>query len=175
MKTKMCRIKKNSKKVAVAAMALMLFAKPNGAILAANVDIAPAVNTVIQISNMNSLQDAEKEYVEWEDSSTEILEGDVIQYARAGYSSFDWTIKPKTIVQSSATYKENGGSIYVSVKVTPSDTSIRVGIKKNDGMKRYVTGDSRIEHTFEITQDGNYKVFVENTSGTTVYVNGIYR
>lgn len=175
MKVKRTKIKTNSRKAAVAAIALILLAKSNGAILAANVDITPAAKTVIQISDMNLLQNTETEYVEWEDPFTEILDGDVIQYARAGYSSFDWTIKPKTIVQSSATYKENGGSIYVSVKVTPSDTSIRVGIKKNDGMKRYVTGNSRIEHTFEITQEGNYKVFVENTSGTTVYVNGIYR
>ena len=83
MKVKRTKIKTNSRKAAVAAIALILLAKSNGAILAANVDITPAAKTVIQISDMNLLQNTETEYVEWEDPFTEILDGDVIHYARA--------------------------------------------------------------------------------------------
>ena len=115
------------------------------------------------------------EYIEWEEPDEKIFDGDIFRYARSDYSTFNWTVKPDTLIQSAGKYKNVGDSISVAVDVTPGDATIRVGIKTVDGMKRYVRGESTIRHTFNITQAGTYKVFVENTSEVTVTVNGSYK
>ena len=159
---------------AVVAVAVMLTTQ-GSIVFAMNANDVAAIEENSQTSYLNSKESMDTEYVEWEDPSVELFEGDIINYARAGYSTFNWTVKPNAIIQSAGTYKEAGETLYVSAGITPGSSSVRVGIKKNDGMKRYVTGASRIQHTFEITQAGNYRVFVENKDDVTVTVNGGYR
>lgn len=66
------------------------------------------------------------------------------------------------------------GSITVSVSISPMDKEVKVGIITPEGVKRYVKGTESVMHKFELNVSGEYQVFVENTSGTTVQVNGYY-
>lgn len=174
MKVKKFR-KMNRRKTTVIITAMVLSFSQNTMVLAANVDNVSSMSSNASTDSDNASKNVDAEYIEWDNPVTEVYNGDVLHYARAGYSTFNWNVDAKTLVQSSGTYKSAGESITVVVKISPSNTTVRVGVKKNDGMKRYVTGKSYIEHTFDITQDGNYKVFVENTSGETVSVSGYYK
>ena len=149
--------------------------KTGAAVMAAALVIASPY-TVVFAENKSAVNEKSNlEYIEWEEPDEKIFDGDIFRYARSDYSTFNWTVKPDTLIQSAGKYKNVGDSISVAVDVTPGDATIRVGIKTVDGMKRYVRGESTIRHTFNITQAGTYKVFVENTSEVTVTVNGSYK
>ena len=58
-------------------------------------------------------------------------------------------------------------------KVNTSGYSARFGIVYPDGSTRYVYV-SRVNHGFNITTSGNYRVFVENTSSSKINVDVSY-
>lgn len=164
------RVKKTG--VAVMAAALVI-ASPYTVVFAENKSAVNEKSSQAEYVEMK--EEGNLEYIEWEEPDEKIFDGDIFRYARSDYSTFNWTVKPDTLIQSAGKYKNVGDSISVAVDVTPGDATIRVGIKTVDGMKRYVRGESTIRHTFNITQAGTYKVFVENTSEVTVTVNGSYK
>ncbi|MCM1496532.1 MAG: M56 family metallopeptidase [Bacteroides sp.] len=100
-----------------------------------------------------------------------IQEDDTVQ-PRSGI--INWTVENKVVKQTAQFDKNAGDTIYVSVIVTPTDKTVRVGILEPDGQLRYVTGSGSIVHSFTVSKEGKHRVYVYNNSGTTVTVTGAY-
>lgn len=107
------------------------------------------------------------------DSKVITIEGDVEQETR-GTAAFEWTVNPNVKMCASYFSCSQGDEVTVVVDVEPADVYIRVGIERADGYKRYVYSKDRIIHTFSITEEGIWRVYVENTSTETVTVEGNY-
>lgn len=107
------------------------------------------------------------------DSKVVKVQGETEEITRA-VSGFEWTINPGVQMYASYIRCYAGDEIIVTVNVDPDDVYIRVGIERADGVMRYVYSKDLIVHTFSITEDGIWRVIVENTSNTAVTVNGSY-
>ena len=66
------------------------------------------------------------------------------------------------------------GEIIVAVSVIPEYKSIQVGVVKPDGKISYVKDTKHVSHIFKVLQTGTYKIFIWNTSGRKVAVDGFY-
>ncbi|MBC5743281.1 M56 family metallopeptidase [Lachnospiraceae bacterium MD308] len=99
--------------------------------------------------------------------------GEVDELSRSS-KSFNWSIASGIRKKSAEFSAKAGNSIGIMVMVSPADKSVRVGIIKPDGTRRYVTGKGTVQNTFSISQSGTYQVYVENASGTKVTVEGTY-
>lgn len=89
-------------------------------------------------------------------------------------SGFTWTVENGVQKTSSAFSAKSGGEITLTVVISPTNKTVRAGIIKPDGKRQYVTGSGTLSNTFSLSQSGSYKIFVENTSGTKVTVDGSY-
>ena len=107
-----------------------------------------------------------------DDWAGETLEGEV-QESRAS-TSFEWAIPARTRVQTPEFYRNAGDQLSVSILPTPLDASFRLGITEPDGTRRYILCNGNTTHTFSLTQSGSYRIYVENTSGSTITVVGTY-
>ena len=67
-----------------------------------------------------------------------------------------------------------GGSITVTMEITPDNKTVSVGIVEPDGTRRYVNGSRLVYHEFKLDQSGSYRVFVQNNNSTAVEVEGSY-
>ena len=88
-------------------------------------------------------------------------------------NSATWNIAAHTMYKTPGVYLEQGDVISIVGKVNTSGYSARFGIVYPDGSTRYVYG-SRVNHGFNITTSGNYRVFVENTSSSKINVDVSY-
>ena len=88
--------------------------------------------------------------------------------------SINWTLGNNVQRRSGAFYRNKGESIVVAFSISPSDSVVNVGILKPDGGVRYVQASGFVTHTFSADQSGNYRVYVENKSGKTVTVTGLF-
>ena len=89
-------------------------------------------------------------------------------------SSISWSVENMVSKQTLTFSASEGGSILVSVSISPSDQEVKVGIVTPKGVKRYVKGTEAITYKFKLDASGEYRVFAENTSGITVQVDGFY-
>lgn len=89
-------------------------------------------------------------------------------------STFDWTVNSNVQMCSSYFYCEQGDEVTITVNVDPDDVYIRVGLERADGYIRYVYSKNRISHTFAVSDTGMWRIYVENTSGEDVTVEGSY-
>ena len=71
--------------------------------------------------------------------------------------------------------KSAGSTISISVKIGPTVKNVKIGIKKNNSIKKYIKATNTVNKIFTITESGKYRVFVENKSGKTITVKGNYR
>lgn len=65
-----------------------------------------------------------------------------------------------------------GGKIAVTVTADSDDVTLKVGIINPDGSKVCVTGSGLISYTFDADTTGSYRVYVDNESNTSVWVDG---
>ena len=119
-----------------------------------------------------------QEYIEPMDVNSDVRvvnapESDVNLFAD-GIGSFDWTVEDDTIMQSASFRVNAGEGVNISATISPSNKTVRVGLITPNGSRRYVLMTGRGSHEFSITQSGNYRMFVENTSGVSVHVEGFY-
>ena len=85
-----------------------------------------------------------------------------------------WEIAANDYATSGIFYASSGGTIGISVVASPSTSEIRVGIVQPSSSIRYVTGSGSITHDFALTQSGNYKLYIKNTSNVAVTVAGFF-
>ena len=64
--------------------------------------------------------------------------------------------------------------ITVSLSISPTDKRVKYGIVTPEGNLRYVYGTGMCAHTFEVTQSGTYKIYVENVDSSEVTIRGTY-
>ena len=88
--------------------------------------------------------------------------------------NINWTLENNVQRRSGAFLQNKGESITVVLSATPSDSVVKVGIVEPDGDMRYVQASGFVNHTFSADQSGNYRVYVENQSGKTVTVTGLF-
>lgn len=125
----------------------------------------------------------EVEYIDYSDPS-------VLQYAVAddsvmeidltsdieAYSScvtLDYTIYPGTRVLYGYRYMFEGDSISIGANCKDSSVTYRIGIK-NEATEEltYYEGNGNLTHSFAISTQGRYTVYVENVSSKTMEVEG---
>lgn len=116
--------------------------------------------------------------IEYTEEATDSSAKNVIEIETNSLSrtvkGLDVTVSANTIAKTASFSANKDGTITVTVSVTPSNKSVRVGIIEPDGTKRYVTSSGTISHTFSLTATGSYRVFVENTNSVSVSVEGSY-
>lgn len=101
------------------------------------------------------------------------IQGETEEISRT-VSGFEWTVNPGVKMYTSYFRCYEGDEVSVMVDVDPTNVNIRVGIERADGVMRYVYSRDNIYHVFSITEDGIWRVVVENTSSTAVNVQGSY-
>lgn len=99
--------------------------------------------------------------------------GDAVQATRS-ISTFDWTVNHNVKMCGPYFKCEVGDTVDVSVRITPSDTNVMVGIEREDGMKISVYSNGWIGHSFTVPYAGYWRVFVQNQSGQTITAEGSY-
>lgn len=88
--------------------------------------------------------------------------------------SFEWTIPSGTRHISNTFHVDEGQSISIATVATPSTCLCWIGIMDSWNNVRYVSGYEALAHTFEITDSGSYRVFVQNKGKRTVTASGSY-
>lgn len=115
------------------------------------------------------------EYTEYGETPGIIEELGESKYRTTDSQSFLWTVQNNVRKTSAEFYAEAGKRITVTVDVAPIDRVVSVGIIEPDGTRRYVNGKDHIDHVYELTQSGKYRVYVENKSGVSVTADGTYK
>lgn len=95
--------------------------------------------------------------------------GSIIETMSTAYT-INWTIKKKSRKYTGYFKKLNGS--YIDLGVELSKTG-RAGILDIDGNVRYLEGKS-IYHSFAITEDDYYAVFIQNTSSSSMTASGYF-
>lgn len=172
------KIRSHSRKAAVLIAAAFLLAG-NATAFAAGAEITQIHETLYYLTEPEAIQEeaappttAVEYTAKTEDWTGETLEGEV-QESRAS-TSFEWAIPARTRVQTPEFYRNAGDQLSVSILPTPLDASFRLGITEPDGTRRYILCNGNTTHTFSLTQSGSYRIYVENTSGSTISVVGTY-
>lgn len=80
----------------------------------------------------------------------------------------------KGMIQASQIYAKKNQKIVITVSVTPSDKTVRVGIVDSNNKIRFVYGKGTITHEFAISASDYYKPVVINDATSTISVNGTY-
>lgn len=125
-------------------------------------------------------ESAEKEkyekltYIEYEEVLTEeerekMIEVSIQQYTRSIIGAA-WEMEPDSVCETESFDVEGADSIMLSVKIVPDNAVVRAGIITPGGNKRYVNGKGEIQYTFDLREDGEYSIFVENISDETISV-----
>lgn len=85
-----------------------------------------------------------------------------------GVIQFDWTIASGIRKLSKSIYLEEGQQVTLSGIISPNSVSVKVGIRDSSMNSSYVSVNGLFSYPFNITTSDYYRIFVENTSGTTV-------
>ena len=174
--------KKKQKSKALAALLLAGIVGCSGSILPATsvraAEVLQKINeeTAEEICEKHCANDpAEEEYTEAETRpDVRVYDGEVEENARASSATFNWTVYPNSLTRTAKTIRAEAGE-WISVSVrNPSGRTIRAGIIHPNGSKRYVSGTTKVSHTFTISETGYYRVYVENPGDTTISVSGVY-
>ncbi|MCJ7834511.1 hypothetical protein MUB23_03745 [Cuneatibacter sp. NSJ-177] len=99
---------------------------------------------------------------------------DPVQAVSSFSNMMEVTLAAKTRMQTSPFFVEKGNTITVSVSASPSNAEIRYGILTPSGEVRFLTGSGQISHTFDVTENGSYRIFVENMSMYSVDITLFY-
>ncbi len=94
--------------------------------------------------------------------------------AMLGMYSFNITLG-NDVYQTPAFSASVGDVITVQAMFVPSNINIKMGIVQPNGVWRYVVHSGDITHSFDVTMNGNHKVFVWNETTTQVEAIGGYR
>lgn len=166
--------------IQAAAVCLVLCLLSSTTVLAASAGAAKQYvkwyrETVVEIEE--ELQEPEElvEYIETEATPGVVEEiGETFGNARFPTKYFAWAVGNNALKKTDAFYVEEARSIEVYASITPSDKQVRFGIIEPSGTKRYILVTGSGSHTFYIKRTGDYRVFVENTSGVSVEAGGTY-
>lgn len=86
--------------------------------------------------------------------------------------SLDYTVKANTRVLYRWQEMQAGDQVLVTASCSDSSIVFRIGIKNNNNTVTYIQGSGTLSHIFEIDEDGEYSVYVENRSSKAMTVTG---
>lgn len=149
-------------------------------VYAAGAGVIKGYDIVYDITNVETEEVLEKkEYIEYTETGynpdIKVEEGEVYDTGRSSTVTIDWNLGKNTAKETPAFQKSSGGHITVNIEVEPQDLTVKVGIVEPDGSRRSVSGSGIIDHTFNLDQSGEYKVFIENNNNDKVHIEGSYR
>ena len=99
------------------------------------------------------------------------LSSDIMPYSNT--VSLNQTINGNTRVLYQAYSMSQGGKITIVATCNDSSVSYRIGIKNRDTGDLYsISGKGTLSKTFEIPVSGSYSAYVENTTSSTIKVEG---
>ncbi len=132
--------------------------------------------TVVEIEEEMGALPTYTEYTETGTAPNIQVEEDIgaVPTGRSRTVSIEWTVGNNVLRHTSSFQASAGDSIQIAFFLSPSNRTVKVGIITPSGSKRYVLGSGTVVNTFSLTTTGSYQVFVENTSGAAVEVNGSY-
>lgn len=93
--------------------------------------------------------------------------------ARSNTYFFDWTVNNGETHTSSQFSVNAGQTIRVVVDISPANKVVKIGLMKASKKTAYIKNKGSVTHDFKITEKGNYKIFISNSSGSKVTVNGM--
>ena len=88
---------------------------------------------------------------------------------------FTWEVGAYERVQTELFECSEGDKVNILGSISPKTATVKYGLIKPNGDLWYIYGTDDVNHDFVISEPGDYRVFVENTSGTSVSVDGGYR
>lgn len=117
------------------------------------------------------------EYEEFTCSAEEMFADTIVVEAPASVtrSYASWTIKDGYTMKSPAFHKDKGGQVNVAGVISPSDKYVTMGIIQPDGSTRAIKVNGNFSFTFtNLAYTGSYRVFIKNSSGSTVTCELVY-
>ena len=117
------------------------------------------------------------EYEEFTCSEEEMFAGTTVVDAPVNItrSYARWTIKNGYTMKTPAFHKDKGGQVNVAGTISPSEKYVTLGITQPDGSIRAIKVSGNFSFTFkDLAMTGSYRVFIQNTSGSTVTCEVIY-
>lgn len=117
------------------------------------------------------------EYEEFTCSEEEMFAGTTVVDAPVNITRAyaNWTIKNGYTMKTPAFHKDKGGQVYVAGTISPSEKYVTIGITQPDGSIRAIKVSGNFSFTFkDLAMTGSYRVFIQNTSGSTVTCEVIY-
>ncbi|MGN0435981.1 MAG: M56 family metallopeptidase [Wujia sp.] len=89
-----------------------------------------------------------------------------------GAKNINWTVEPGVRMLSALVSCTAGGYINIIVDITPSNKTVKVGVRYPDGTMYYVNGSGRITYTFNIPAAGQYRYYITNNNDVTITATG---
>ncbi len=104
---------------------------------------------------------------------------EIIDEEDTDISTFDmnniiWPIGAGQLRRSGAFSVTKGDTIRLAIEIEPAGNVVHLGIIEPDGEMRYVIGATSMYHQFKVNKSGTHRVFVVNTSSSTITVRGYY-
>ena len=116
-----------------------------------------------------------EDVIEHTGTADELFEGLIIEETPdARSTAINWTIKKRVVKKTAYFSRKSGDTIRVAGVIDPDNVTIQVGIIEPDDHLRYIDAKGSFAHTFNLTKNGSYKVYIENLNSVTVTVNGGY-
>lgn len=168
------KIKKRSAwKAAVIAMIMLLGSSMT--VIASSKGMADMYHMAYDATDVAVEEELDPELEEYEESGeTEGIVEEIgkINEVTRSTKNFDWSIASGVRKTSSGFSAKSGCNILLSVAISPTNKTVRIGIIEPGGNRRYVSGKGSLSKSFSLTKTGTYKVYVENNSGIEVSAEG---
>lgn len=121
--------------------------------------------------------DGETEYISMEDDPEVTVEtaDEILMPTYSTAYALNWNVANKIFKQTKEFKKTAGSTVTVQAVIKPTTKNVRIGIKRSDGVQKYVNATSSVSKTFSIAKTDKYRVFVQNKSGKTITVKGSYK
>ena len=85
-----------------------------------------------------------------------------------------WYVPSGVACYSGNLYLTNGQHVVLGYSISPSNVSVKIGLRNSGGTRRYIYGNGTSTYDFTIISSGTYQIFVENTSGTDINASILY-
>lgn len=161
-------------------MAAVMVVASCGSVFAASLGVANVSDRVykntevaIEVQSDEDLQETvTDEYIPMEEGAVE----EIYSGARSNMKTyaFSWNLKKNQTLKSSTFYAKKGQEVNIYVSPSNGTNKIRFGLVQPNGTLNYMTSSGSKSHVFALNQTGNYCVFVQNISASSISVTGNY-